>query len=206
MKLFSVKGVKEVKKFLVFVFLISYGSFYFFSFSYAQEQQGTPSANSANSVKPADSPAKAAGAGTIPFETPFHPGAAKAPPALLPSAVQPPPPPPPPKIPPALIVRGKEYEMHRVFMDTATVGKEVKIEFIAFDMDPAEALTAPKTYWLPDTATMKFEPDIKNKNKGAAVLSWTPTDKDIGVHAFVVELTNGKGASNRIAFFYDVKK
>ena len=84
-------------------------------------------------------------------------------------------------LPPAIFVKGKEGELNRVFVEDAGVNKPVKAEFIAFDITSSE------------------------KNKAQAVFSWTPKEKDKGLHGFAFEVSNAKGDINRVALFYDVK-
>jgi len=114
--------------------------------------------------------------------------------------------PPPRVLPPAIFIKGKEGNINRVFVEDAQVGKEVRVEFIMFDIDPNEKLSAPKTYGLPQQATFKVETMEVEKNRAAAVLTWTPAESDIGIKAFAIEVANSKGEPNRVALFYNVKK
>ena len=117
-----------------------------------------------------------------------------------------PPPFPPRSLPPAIFIRGKEGNINRVFVEDATVGKEVRVEFIMFDIDPNEKLSPPKTYGLPAGASFKVETMEIEKNRAAGVLTWTPAETDTGLHAIAVEVSNSKGEPNRVALFYNVKK
>lgn len=127
--------------------------------------------------------------------------------ANLPSGV----PTPPPNLqfrknlPPAIFVRGKEGNINRVFIEPATVNKEIKVELIMFDIDPNEKLNPPKPYGIPASATFKVESNQVEKNKAVATFTWTPTEKDVGLHAFAFEITNSKNEPNRVALFFDVK-
>ena len=113
---------------------------------------------------------------------------------------------PPPQLgmPPAFLIRGKEFDLSRVLIENAKVGKEIKIEFLMFDRDPNEKLTS-KAYGLPQSASYKVEVSQSAKNSGSAVFNWTPSESDIGVKGIAFEVTNGKESTNRIALFFDVK-
>lgn len=113
---------------------------------------------------------------------------------------------PPTNTPPALLIRGKEFEMSRVLIENANVNKEVKIEFLMFDRDSKEKLTS-KAYGLTSFPSAKYNVETSDtvKNSAQAVFTWTPTEKDIGTHGFAFEVSNSKGAVNRIAIFFDVK-
>ena len=106
-------------------------------------------------------------------------------------------------LPPAIFVKGKEGELNRVFVEDAGVNKLVKAEFIAFDIDPAGNLNPLKPIGIPQGAT--FDITSSEKNKAQAVFSWTPKEKDKGLHGFAFEVSNAKGDINRVALFYDVK-
>lgn len=111
---------------------------------------------------------------------------------------------PPTNVPPALLIRGKEFEMSRVLIENANVNKEVKIEFLMFDRDSKEKLTS-KAYGLTPTAKYNIETSDTVKNSAQAVFTWTPTEKDIGTHGFAFEVSNSKDAVNRLAIFFEVK-
>lgn len=109
-------------------------------------------------------------------------------------------------IPPALWIEGREKDIDRVFVETATVGKEIKLVIYAVDPNPNGVLLPLKEYGLP--ASAKFDPKTYNieKYKSASYFSWTPAKEDIGIHGFAFEVVNDKGLINRLAFFYNIKE
>ena len=114
-------------------------------------------------------------------------------------------PPPQFRLPPAIIVKGKERELNKVFVEDASVNKPVKAEFIAFDIDPSGILNPLKSIGTPPGSSFEAIAGGPEKNKAQAVFSWTPREKDKGLHGFAFEVSNAKGDINRVALFYDVK-
>ena len=160
-------------------------------------------------IPSADSKSKSASPQAAPSLPPSLPqGQAAVPP---PSAPPPAGVPPPPNLqfrknlPPAIFVRGKEGNINRVFIEPAAVCKEIKVELIMFDIDPNEKLNPAKPYGIPANSSFKVESNEAEKNRATATFTWTPTDKDVGLHAFAFEISNSKNEPNRVALFFDVK-
>lgn len=205
---------QNIKVLKYFLFSLIFATFVFSMTSFGQE---SPSASPPPVQNPTISPKVEIPSGDV-TTLPSPPPSAPAQP-IPPQAVSPPPPPPgqgvipqPPgglgfrrNLPPAIFVRGKEGNINRVFIEPASVGKEIKAELIMFDIDPEEKLTQPRTYGLPSGASFKVDSPEGEKNRATAIFTWTPTEKDIGLHGIVFEVANTKNEPNRVALFFDVK-
>jgi len=107
-------------------------------------------------------------------------------------------------MPPVIFIRGREFDQNKIFVESATVNKEIKVEFVIFDRDQKEKISS-KAYGLPTGATYNVEVSETAKSSASSIFTWTPQDKNVGVHGIAFEASNSKGDVNRIAIFYEVK-
>lgn len=205
-------NVQNIKVLKCFLLSLIFATFVFSMTSFGQE---SPSASPPPVQNPTIFPKAEIPSGDV--------TASPSPAAQPPQAVSPPPPPSPPlpsqsaipqppgdlgfrrNLPPAIFVRGKEGNINRVFIEPASVGKEIKAELIMFDINPEEKLTQPRPYGLPSGASFKVDSPEGEKNRATAIFTWTPTEKDIGLHGVVFEVANTTNEPNRVALFFDVK-